>query len=137
MPEESTTPDLVELVRRLYEARKARDADTYFRLLAPNVVHRPITTFTTKEYRGRDQVWAFREEWDDTWGDDFHHEVETIRDYGAAVIALIRFSGHAKASGVEIRGGVFQVFRFRDGLVARIEDFTDRVEALNAAAAEK
>jgi ketosteroid isomerase-like protein len=28
---------------------------------------------------------------------------------------------------------MFQVVRFRDGLIARIEDFTDRADALEAA----
>jgi ketosteroid isomerase-like protein len=137
MSEESTTPDLVELVRRLNEAFKAHDADAYLSFLAPDVVHRPIATFTTKEYRGRDAVWAFRAEWHDAWADDFEGQLETIREYGDAVIALVRFSGHARASGIEIRGGVFQVFRFRDGLVARIEDFTDRADALKAAGLEE
>ena len=137
MPEESTSPDRVELVRRLYAARKARDADAYLSFLAPDVVHRPIATFTTTELGGRDAVWAFRDEWDDAWADDFVSQVETIREYGDAVIALVRFSGHARTSGVEIRGGVFQVFRFRDGLVVRIEDFTDRADALKAAGFEE
>jgi ketosteroid isomerase-like protein len=47
--------------------------------------------------------------------------------------ALVRFSGHARASGMQIRGGVFQVFRFRNGLIARIEGFIDRAEPLKAA----
>jgi ketosteroid isomerase-like protein len=137
VPEESTSPDRVELVRRLNEAFKAPDADTWSSFVTPDVVHRPIATFTAKEFRGRDAVWAFRDEWDDAWADDFVSPVETIREYGGAVIALVRFSGHARASGIEIRGGVFQVFRFRDGLVARIEDFTDRADALKAAGLEE
>jgi ketosteroid isomerase-like protein len=48
-------------------------------------------------------------------------------------IALVRLGGHARASGMEIRGAVFQVFRFRNGLIARIEGFTDRATALKAA----
>jgi ketosteroid isomerase-like protein len=49
------------------------------------------------------------------------------------VIAVSGFSGHARARGAEIRGGVFAVYRFRDGKIAQIEDFTDRALALAAA----
>lgn len=52
------------------------------------------------------------------------------------MIALIRFKGHSKASGIEVAGGVFEVFRFREGKIQRIEDFTDRAEALEAAGLE-
>ena len=57
--------------------------------------------------------------------------------YGDAVIALSRFSGHARASEAEITGGVFAVYRFRDGKIAQIEDFTDRAHALAAVGAEE
>jgi ketosteroid isomerase-like protein len=53
------------------------------------------------------------------------------------VIALLRFTGHAKASGVEVAGGIFEVYRFRDGKIASVEDFTDRAEALKAAGLEE
>jgi ketosteroid isomerase-like protein len=49
------------------------------------------------------------------------------------VIALLRFTGHARASGVEVAGGTVEVFRFRDGKIASVEDFTDHAEALAAA----
>jgi len=70
------------------------------------------------------------------WADDFTSQAESIREYGDVVIALIRFKGHSKASGIEVSGGVFQVFRFREGKIKRIEDFTDRAEALKAAGLE-
>ena len=76
-------------------------------------------------------------EWSEVWADDHTTQAESIREYGDAVIALLRFMGHARASGVEVAGGTFEVFRFRDGKIASVEDFTDRAEALNAVGLEE
>jgi ketosteroid isomerase-like protein len=76
------------------------------------------------------------EEWLDAWADDYTTQIESVREYGDVVIAVLRFTGHAKASGVEVAGGIFQVMRFRDGQIALVEDFTDRAEALKAAGVE-
>ena len=51
MPEESTTPDPVELVRRFNDAWNRRDVDAFLSLLAPEVVYRPITTWPEPQER--------------------------------------------------------------------------------------
>jgi ketosteroid isomerase-like protein len=62
MSEESTTPDLVELVRRWNEAWNRRDVDAGLSLLSPDIVFRPIATFTdSQERQGLD---AMRRFWD-------------------------------------------------------------------------
>jgi ketosteroid isomerase-like protein len=135
VPEESLTPDLVELVRRFNDAWIGRDVDALLSLLAQEVIYRPITTWPEpQERRGGGEVLDFFiPDSLEVWTEDFTSELRTTREYGKAVIALLRFSGHAMASGVEIGGGVFRVFRFRDAQIARIEDFTDRDEACAAA----
>jgi ketosteroid isomerase-like protein len=131
MSEESTTPDPLECVQRFSDAWNRRDVDAFLSLLAPDVVYRPITTWPEpQERRGRDDVRSFFiDDSQDAWTDDFTSKPEAIRMHGDAVIALLRFTGHARASGVEIGGGVFQVYRFRHGQIAQIEDFTDLAEA--------
>jgi ketosteroid isomerase-like protein len=137
MPEESTTPDRVELVRRANDAFNGRDVDAWLSLLSPDIVYRPVPTFTdSQERRGLGAMRRFMEEWHDAWADDYTTQAESIREYGDVVIALLRFTGHAKASGVEVAGGIFQVIRFREGQIALVEDFTDRDEALKAAGVE-
>jgi ketosteroid isomerase-like protein len=134
MSDESATPNVVELVRRVNEAWSRRDVDGWSGVISPDIVYRPVPTFTdSQERRGLAAIRRFMEEWHDAWAADYTTQTESIREYGDAVIALIRFSGHARASGIEIRGGLFQVFRFRDGLIVRLEEFTDRAEALRAA----
>jgi ketosteroid isomerase-like protein len=123
----------IELVRRFNEAIVARDPDA-FALLTADFVYRPIATFADiEERRGPDQFQRFMLDWWDLWQEGANWRLETIRAYGDAVVALLRFSGRARASGVETLGGVFQVFRFRDGRIEAIEDYTDSQDAIAAA----
>jgi ketosteroid isomerase-like protein len=136
MSEQSTTPDLdlVELVRRLNAASARRDHDMLLELLTPDVVFRPIATFAEfKECRGREEYRRFVEGWGEAWTGNSGWSVDTIRVHGDAVVALGRFSGRAKASGADVSGGVFVVYRFRDGQIASMENFTDRDAAVRAA----
>jgi ketosteroid isomerase-like protein len=137
--QENANPDLVELVRRFNDAWNRQDVDAFVSVVAPDVVYRPIVTWPEpQERRGSDEVCRFFiADFADTWTRDFTSRPETIREHGDGVIALLRFTGHARASGVEIGGGVFQVYRFRDGRIAQIEDFTDRAEALKAVGLEE
>ena len=123
----------VELVRSLYAAWNRRDVEEWLSFLAPDIVFRPVPTFTdSQERRGLDAMRRWMAEWSEVWADDHTTQAESIREYGDAVIALLRFTGHARASGVEVAGGTFEVFRFRDGKIASVEDFTDHAEALEA-----
>jgi ketosteroid isomerase-like protein len=123
----------VDLVRSLYAAWNRRDVDEWLSFLAPDIMFRPVPTFTDSQERvGLDAMRRWMSEWSEVWADDHTTHAESIREYGDAVIALLRFTGHARASGVEVAGGIFEVFRFREGKIASVEDFTDRVEALKA-----
>jgi ketosteroid isomerase-like protein len=122
----------IALLRRFNAAIEARDVRA-FDLLAADFVYRPIATFTeTDERRGRDEFRRFMLDWWESW-EEGGWTLETVRVYGDALVALLRFGGRAKASGIETVGGVFEVFRFRDGLITSVEDFTDSRRAIEAA----
>ena len=60
MSEEPTTPESVELYRQRNDAYNRRDWDYLASLLSPDVVYRPISSFTdTRERRGREDVRRF------------------------------------------------------------------------------
>jgi ketosteroid isomerase-like protein len=106
MHEESTTPDLVELLRQSNDAYNRRDLDTWASLLSSDVVFRPVPSSPdARECRGRDEVRRFHEGFLEAWADDFIATHDTVHIYGDAVIARSAFTGHARASGVEISGG--------------------------------
>jgi ketosteroid isomerase-like protein len=134
MSQESTTPDLVEIVRRANDAFNRRDVDAWLSFFSPDIVYRPVPTFPDcQERQGLGAMRRWMEEWHGAWADDYTTQAESIREHGDVVIALLRFTGHARASGVEVAGGIFEVYRFRDGKIASVEDFTERCEALKAA----
>jgi ketosteroid isomerase-like protein len=128
----------VALVERFCDAWSRRDHDGVLSVVSSDVVYRPIASFAeAEECRGHDALRRFFDGFWEAWADDAVWRLETTRVYGEAVIALSRFSGHARASGVEVTGGVFAVYRFRDGKIAQIEDFADRAHALAAVGAEE
>ena len=128
----------MEAVRRVIETFGRGDFDAVLDLLSFDFVYQPIATFTeVRERRGFEEFRRFNAEFREVWDDDFVMYPETIREYGEGVIALTRFTGHARASGAEISGGVFQVYRFREGQIVRLEDFTDRDDALKAVGLEE
>jgi ketosteroid isomerase-like protein len=120
---ESDSPDAAEAGHR--NGRSVARAD---------IVYRPITAWAeSEECRGREAYLRFSERFLETWADDSTWTEDTLRVDGGSMVGLWRFSGRAKASGVEVSGGVFSVDRFRDGKIASIEDVTDRDAAVRAA----
>jgi ketosteroid isomerase-like protein len=114
MLDEGTISDRVQLVRRLNGASTSRDYEVAMSVVTPDIVFRPIAAFAeAEECRGRDAYRRFIEGWWDASTDDATWKLETTRTFGDALVALFRFPGRAKASGVEVSGGVFSVYRFR------------------------
>src|SRR5215211_7522780 len=74
-------------------------------------------------------------EWLAEWLEGFENwsfDIEEVFDAGDQVITIARQRGKAKHDGPEVvRLG--QVWTFRDGLIARMEMYADRNEALEAA----
>jgi ketosteroid isomerase-like protein len=66
--------------------------------------------------------------------EDFHAEPEELLDLGDQLLATTQYGGHGSGSGVPVNVPLFQLFRLRRGLVVWQKDFSDRSEALEAAA---
>jgi hypothetical protein len=65
--------------------------------------------------------------------EDFRLDIEEIHDLGEHyLLATIHASGHGSRSGVPVGLPLFQLFRFRAGLVVWQQDFADRDQALDA-----
>jgi uncharacterized protein len=125
----------VEIVRRALEAWERGDMNAAADLLDPEVEWRmPPNIPEAGTFRGRDEVVrrleAFREAWE-----DLAVTVEELVDAGDRVVALVRYSGRGRASGVEI-GGVTtdaQVWTVRSGQAVRVELYGGTAAALKAA----
>jgi ketosteroid isomerase-like protein len=96
MAEESGAPDRLESVRGLADAWNRRDVDEWLSFFSPDVVYRPVPYFTdSQERRGLDAMRQWMSEWFDAWAEDFTSQVESIREYGDAVILLVFDVGRA------------------------------------------
>jgi ketosteroid isomerase-like protein len=83
-------------------------------------------------FRGVEGTRAFWELWKGTF-DEFHAELEEYAETGNSVIVIVRMVGRGKDSGVAVDTPSFpMVWTVRDGLVARMEMFASRNDALAA-----
>ena len=123
--------------RRALAAVNRRDFDVLFLALDPGIEYYPAgdqraldMDSVSHGHDGYEEVWrkmidAF---------EDFHAEPEEVLDLGDQLLATIQYKGHGSGSGVPVNIPLFQLFRVRRGLVAWQKDFSDRSEALEAAA---
>jgi ketosteroid isomerase-like protein len=96
MSEESTTPDLVALTRRGYEALSAGDLDQALRLLTHDAVV-DMTRTVGVVVHGRDALRAFQEDWLAGY-DEVVPAAEEIVDAGNGV-AFVRVLQTARPKG--------------------------------------
>jgi ketosteroid isomerase-like protein len=54
-------------------------------------------------------------------------------DGGDRVVVSGYFRGRGRGSGVEVDTGFYDVYTLRDGKIVRVDEFTGRAEALEAA----
>ena len=106
-----------------------REAITY---VHPEVVWKTVFLGQTERgYLGVAKVW------DDylKWAEDYRLGVPEVEDLGGQrVYATLAVVGKAKASGAPMEARFLDVFSLREGLIARLEEYTTRAEAFEAAA---
>jgi ketosteroid isomerase-like protein len=82
---------------------------------------------------GKDAMRAYVQDWIDTF-DEFNIEpVELIDAEGGVVVAVGRYGGRAKLSGVETDETFGAVFTIRDRKIARGREYRSREQAFEAA----
>jgi uncharacterized protein (TIGR02246 family) len=130
MSEESTTPDLVELVRRQFEAGNRRDLDAVTSSFAPDAVldGRALGD----HFEGRAAIRSFIEEWFGTY-EELEFGLEEVRDLGKGVVfAVVTQNGRPVASAGHVRQREGWVYLWVGGLIARLT--TSDIDEARAAA---
>ena len=128
--EESTTPDLVELVHRSLDAASAGDIDGAMSFYAPNAVTDIVGIGV---FEGQAAIRAFFEDWQATF-EDFEVKLEEIRDLGNGVVfGVVTQRGRLpdSPSRVQLRYGFVQTWA--DGLIERTKRYDDIDQARAAA----
>jgi ketosteroid isomerase-like protein len=132
MPEESTTPDLLELVRRSIESANDRDFDSTPSFFASDAVW-DMSPLGAGTYEGRAAIRCFLEDWFRAY-DELESEPEAILDLGNGVAFSVllqnaRLTG--SAGQVQLRYAAVGVWV--DGLIVRTTYYTD-IDGARAAA---
>jgi ketosteroid isomerase-like protein len=130
MSKKSTTHDLVELVRRNFEALSRRDFDAVESFFAKDAVYGPTEIGT---FEGAPAIRGLCEDLMTTY-DEFHIEIEEIVDLGNGVtFAVIILTAHPLGSSGEVRMRYATVAIWTDCVIERQTDHTDIDEARAAA----
>jgi ketosteroid isomerase-like protein len=124
----------VEVVRRGYE-RFMATGDFADEVATPDFVW-DMSNFhgwpEQQVYEGVDGARAFLREWTDAW-EDWVLEVDSLHDAGDKVVALVHQHGRSKAAGMPVEMYFAQVWTLRDGKQSRMDMYSERAEALEAA----
>jgi ketosteroid isomerase-like protein len=115
----------VEIVRRFLVI----DVEEALAYADPGIVWNPSEEAATQ---GHDAVRASSARWKGEW-DDYELIPEEFVDRGDRVVVTVRMRGRGRGSGLEIEGLFYDVYTLRDGMIVRMDQFTERSEAVEAA----
>jgi ketosteroid isomerase-like protein len=130
MPEEATTPDLVELVRRVREAVNRRDFDAVEGFYAPDAIYRGTEIGM---FEGAAAIRGLLEDFVSSY-QEFHAEAEEISDIGNGVtFGVTIFKGRLVGGSGQLQLRFPSVIVWTHGLIERQTDYMD-IDAARAAA---
>jgi len=133
MPEESTTPDLVERMRLMLQAADRADWDGTLRFVAPEAVWEATAMGLGTSFDGVAAIRVFLEEWSGPY-EDWGLDVEEVLNLGNGVtFSVFVQKGHPVGSTGEVHLRHAQVGEWADGVVVRITEYADIGEARTAA----
>jgi ketosteroid isomerase-like protein len=131
MHEKSTTPDLVERVRGVYQALSRGDFDTLMSFCAPDAVYESTAMGVTFE-----GVEAMREFAEDMVGvyEGFDAQIEENLDLGEGIgLAVVNQKGRPTGSSFEAQMRYAAITEWVEHMLVRLTAYTD-IDAASAAA---
>jgi len=130
MPDESTTPDPVELTRLVFEAVNQRDIDTVMSFVAPDAVF----DGRVEVLKGRAAIRGFLEEWFGFFAELRYEVEELVVLEDGVVLAVVYQEGRPVGAGGQVhqREGWASCWS-ADGLLVQLTTRTDVDEARAAA----
>ena len=118
----------LEVVFDHFHARRRRDIAAVTAGLDPDVVHQGV--LPSLVCNGRDAV---IERMSSTFDDDDDRGIERLEFLAAGEHVIVSIAGTRFREIPFLDGEIFMLFTVRDGLIARIDDFAIRGDALLAA----
>jgi uncharacterized protein (TIGR02246 family) len=130
MADESTTPDLVERVRRLLEAANRRDLDAVLSFFAPNAVWETVGGLGT--FEGHVGIRRFWEDWYASY-EELEVEPQEILDLGNGVTFAVVIQKARLVGSGDVRHRTGFVGVWVEGLLGGVTNYSDPDEARAAA----
>ena len=125
-------PGSVELVREIIDALNRGDVEAMLARMDPAFEWRPVKDSPVlRTYRGHEQVRRYVEDWLGTF-EGLRMELEEPTAVGEHVVVVVRSQGRGRVSRIELHGRFCQVWTLRDGMAARMAEYTSRDEGLAA-----
>jgi ketosteroid isomerase-like protein len=121
----------VEIAQQFLQASSRGELDQALADADPEIVWNPSQEGET---RGGDAVRATMERWETAFEDLELTSEETI-EAGDRVVVKTHVSGRGRGSGVDVDSRSYMVWTIRDGKVTRMDEFTEREDALEAVGA--
>jgi ketosteroid isomerase-like protein len=90
------------------------------------IVWNPVEEAPTQ---GPEAVRASTERWKREWN-DYELIPEEFVDMGDRVLVTVRFRARGRGSGIAVGARLYDVFTLCDGKIVRMDQFTERSEAL-------
>jgi ketosteroid isomerase-like protein len=132
MPEESTTPDLVEVARKQLEAVNRRDLDALASYVVPDVVY-DTSPSGLGVYEGREAIRAFLKDYWDAF-EELRFELEEFLDLGNGItFSVNRQHARPVGSSAHIQAREAHVTEWAEGMVVRVTVYIDIDEGRAAA----
>jgi ketosteroid isomerase-like protein len=132
MSEEFTTPDLVELTRRTFEAGSRHDVEAALGFYAPDAVM-DLSDAALGYFEGVAAIAAFLQDWWGTWGEHLI-EVEESTDLGHGVVfSRVREDGRLAGSDSHVQQRRGWVLLWVADVISRATAYLDLDEARAAA----
>jgi ketosteroid isomerase-like protein len=128
MSEESTTPDLVELARRSFEAADRRDFGALMSFYAPDAVW-DTSPMGLGVYENPTAIRGFFEDWMGAY-EEYGMALEEVLDLGDGVAFAVAIQkGRPAGSSGEVRLRYASVSIWENSLIVRVTNYTDIDEA--------
>jgi ketosteroid isomerase-like protein len=121
----------MEIVRRLIEAVNRGAVEEVLRCMDPEVEFIPKRAAVQGVYNGHEGVREYLADTAENF-DLYRVDNEEIRDLGDRVLVFDTLRLRGRESGVEVTTPTAIVLTFRNGKIARFEDFGDKSRALEA-----
>jgi len=125
----------VEVVKAAYEAFASERLDRWIEHFTDDVEWRPVEGGPDDfgPIHGKDALRAWLQDWIETFDEFWMEPLELIDAGEDKVVAVERYGGRARLSGVETDQTEAEVFTVRNGKIARGHEYATRDEALEAA----